>query len=61
MRIKMDDRVGCGAISVLAEIVEEAIRKSVDEKGIYIGNPEWTIKCTELRDYLKNFDAGERK
>jgi len=54
----MDSRVGCGAISVLAEIVEDAIRKSVDENGGFVGNPEWIVKYTELRKYLENFDGG---
>jgi len=54
MTKEMDSRVGCGAVSVLANITEEAIRASVDIRGKYIGSPDLIVKYQELRKYLDN-------
>jgi len=56
-KIEMDTRVGFGTISVLAGILEEAIRSCVDNIG-YIGDPDVILKYLELREYL---EKGERK
>jgi hypothetical protein len=48
----MDTRVGFGALSVLAEILEEEIKTCVDERGGYIGDPQVILNYTGLRKYL---------
>jgi len=58
---EMDTRVGCGAVSILADITEEAIRNDRDEYGRPNCNPDWIAKYLALRKYLDNYDQGERK
>ena len=53
---KMDTRVGCGAVSVLADIVEDVIRVFVDAEGRYIGDPDLIRKYLDLKSYLDNFE-----
>ena len=55
---KMDTRVGYMALSVLADIFEEEIRKCVDEKGRFVGDSRVIDTYIQLRKCLGNYQTG---